>query len=233
MSGSGTNALKIIEYQLDNSDCQYQVELIFSDNPDSNAKKIGQKYNIPVEIFDIEKFYQKNKELKRYSLKDREKYDKKVAQILLKYDIDVLAYAGYMNITTPPIIKEFLGINVHPADLSIKNKQGERKYTGDDSVGDAIKAGEEKIASTTHIITAGVDEGPILMISKPIKVTFPEKNGKITKEVIDFNQERLKEMGDWIIFPKSLELIAKGLIKKDNQGNLYYKNKPIPQGIKL
>jgi folate-dependent phosphoribosylglycinamide formyltransferase PurN len=233
MSGSGTNAVKIIEYQKNNPDCRYKVELIFSDNPKSNAKKIGKKFDIPVKIFDIEKFYQQKPNLERYDLKDREEYDQKVAKVLSKFQIEVLAYAGYMNITTKPIIEKFLGINVHPADLSIKNEQRKRKFTGAHSVKDAIKAGERTISSTTHIITPGVDEGPIVIISKPIKVKFPNNVSEIDEEVVDFNQERLKEKGDWIIFPKTLDLIAKEEIKKDNKENLYYQDQPIPEGIKL
>jgi folate-dependent phosphoribosylglycinamide formyltransferase PurN len=237
MSGSGTNAEKIIEYQQNNSDCDYEVSLIFSDNPKSNAEKIGKKYNIPVEVFDIEKFYQKNRDLSRYDLKDRQQYDKKVAKILSNHQIEVLAYAGYMNITTNPIISKFLGINVHPADLSIKNQKGKRKYTGAHGVRDAIKQGEETIASTTHIITEGVDEGPILMISKPIKVQMPEDLSFDDKErfaqTVDNNQERLKERGDWVIFPKTLDLLAKEEIRKDNQDNLYFQDRPIPEGIRL
>ncbi len=236
MSGSGTNAVKIIEYARDNSSCDYRVDLIFSDNPDSNAKKIGKEYNIPVEIFDVEKFYQDNKDLKRFSLEDRPVYDKEVAKILSKYNIEVLAYAGYMNITTEPIISKFLGINVHPADLSIKTDAGERKYVGAHAVIDAIKAGEETIASTTHIITQGVDEGPLLMISTPIEVEVPSEidfsnEEKLTK-IVDKNQERLKEQGDWVIFPKTLDFIAKGKILTDKEGNLHYNQKPIPEGIK-
>jgi folate-dependent phosphoribosylglycinamide formyltransferase PurN len=236
MSGSGTNAEKIIEYQKNNKDCDYKVTLIFSDNPESNAKKIGSRFNIPVEIFDIEKFYQKKKDLKRFDLKDRQIYDKQVTKILSNYEVEVLAYAGYMNITTKPIISKFLGVNVHPADLSIKKRNGKRKYTGAHGVRDAIKAGEKTISSTTHIISEGVDEGPLLMISSPLKIKTPKNINLANKEdlgkIVEKNQDELKRKGDWLIFPKTLDLIAKEKILIDKQGNLYFNNQPIPEGIK-
>jgi len=235
MSGSGTNAEKIIEYQKSNPESGYQVAVIFTDNPKSRALEIGQEHNIPVEMLDIEKFFQKHPRLKRFKLKDRPSYDREAARLLKPYHLNLLAYAGYMNITTEPIIDQFLGINVHPADLSIKDDQGRRKFVGEEAVKDAIKAGEKRIAATTHIVSAKVDRGPILMISKPIKVEIPKglslKND--LDKIADFNQERLKKAGDWLIFPKSIELIAKGRIAQNQKGELYYKNRPIPRGIRL
>jgi len=235
ISGSGTNAEKIYEYQKANPGCNFKVELIFSDNPNSRAKEIGEKNNIPYEIFSIKKFFKTHPELKRFSLKDRKQYDKKVAKILEKYNIDLLVYAGYMNITTKPIISQFLGVNVHPADLSIKDKNGNRKLIGGQAVKDAIKLGLKEIASTTHFITLGVDQGPIIMISKPIKIIIPKDKDIKTDldEIADLNQDRLKEQGDWVIFPKTIELIAQGKIKQDSKGIIYYKKRLIPNGIRL
>lgn len=235
MSGLGTNAEKIIEFEKTNPDCNFKVSLIFSDNPDSRAKEIGQKNNIPYEIFSIKEFFKAHPELKRFSLKDRVHYDKEVAKILGRYNIDLLAYAGYMNITTKPVISQFLGINVHPADLSIKDETGKRKLIGEQSVKNAIKQGLKEIASTTHIVTLGVDQGPILMISKPLKVIIPkDKDIKANlDEITDLNQNRLKEQGDWIIFPKTIALIAQGKIEQDSKGTIYYEKRPIPNGIRL
>jgi len=235
MSGSGTNAEKIINFQKANPDCNFEISLIFSDNPKSRAKEIGEKNSIPYQIFGINEYYKAHPELKRFSLKDRAHYDKEVVKILKKYNIDILAYAGYMNITTEPIISQFLGINVHPADLSIKDDNGKRLLIGDQAVKDAIKQGFKEIASTTHLITLGVDEGPILMISKPLKVEIPEDKDIAADidQISELNQGQLKELGDWIIFPQSITLIAQEKIEHDSKGNLYYEKRPIPDGIRL
>jgi phosphoribosylglycinamide formyltransferase 1 len=236
MSGSGTNAEKIIEYQQENSNCNYQVVVIFTDNPNSQAQKIGKKNQIPVEILDIDKFFQE-KNLPRYNLKARPEYDREVVRLLGPYHIDLLAYAGYMNITTEPIINELLGVNVHPADLSIKDGGGRRKYTGEEAVRDAIKAGEKRISSTTHIVTSGVDQGAILMISKPLKVVIPKglsvKEGQDLDKIVELNQNNLKKAGDWLIFPQTLALIGQGKISQNLSGQLFFKEKPIPTGIQL
>ena len=52
-------------------------------------------------------------------------------------------------------------------------------------------------------------------------------------EAESYNQERLKENGDWIIFPKTIEYIARGRFGQDESGLLYYNGEPIPKGLRL
>jgi len=172
----------------------------------------------------------------RRDLLVRAEFDVGTVEALKPYDVDVAAYAGYMSIATEPLINAFLGVNVHPADLSVLN-EGERKYTGDHAVRDAILAGEKQLRATTHIIEQKVDYGRILMISQPIPVNLPNNFNREDREqvnsVSDQHQDRLKESGDWIIFPKTLENLADGRYSQDEQGILYFDNKPIPYGVKL
>jgi folate-dependent phosphoribosylglycinamide formyltransferase PurN len=141
-----------------------------------------------------------------------------------------------MSIATEPLIKAFLGVNVHPADLSITSN-GKRKYTGDHAVRDAILSGERQLRSTTHIVEPEVDNGRILIISYQSEVNLPEgfdPNNKIQVDLVSSqNQNRLKEIGDWNIFPLTIELLSKGAFVQDEQGNLYCDNHPIPQGVRL
>ena len=152
------------------------------------------------------------------------------------FNIDVAAYAGYMSIATAPLINGFLGVNIHPADLSIMDGN-KRKYTGDHAVRDAILAGEKQLRASTHIIEQQVDYGRILMVSQPLAVTLPEDFDANNKDQIDSisdeHQNRLKEVGDWVIFPRTLEYLANGRYSQDEQGLLYFDNEPIPQGLRL
>jgi len=50
---------------------------------------------------------------------------------------DFLAYAGYVWATTAPIVNAYIGVNAHPADLSIE-KDGRRAYAGANGVRDAL-----------------------------------------------------------------------------------------------
>ncbi len=239
MSGSGSNLQKIIETELDLDDrClyPYHVAVIFTDNAESNAVKIGKEYNIPVIVRDIKSFYKHaGKPLKDMAL--REEFDAETVRALKGFDISVAAYAGYMSIATAPLINAFLGINVHPADLSIRNDDRTRKYTGDHAVRDAILAGEEYIKSSTHIIETKVDYGKILMMSAPLAIILPNNfdpsNAEMVKEAEKFNQNRLKERGDWIIFPRTIKDIAKGKYSRDESGSIYYNGRLLFNGVRL
>lgn len=239
MSGSGSNLRKIIEHERGIEELEgrapYQVVVIFSDNPESNIAKIGIEYNIPIVVRDINDFYRERGKPRR-DLTVRAEFDEGTVEALRPFDIDVAAYAGYISIATPALINAFLGVNVHPADLSVMDGKN-RKYTGDHAVRDAILAGEKQLRSTTHLIEERVDYGRILMVSQALPVNlsldFDPTDKEQANAVSDEHQSRLKEVGDWVIFPRTLEYMACGRYSQDEQGNLYFDDKQIPQGARL
>lgn len=240
MSGKGSNLIKIIEYQRRMEELEgyspYNVVVIFTDNPESNAEEIGREHGILVLTRDIKAFH-KERGKPRRDLEVRAEFDRGTVSLLKPFEVDVIAYAGYMSIATQVLINAFLGVNVHPADLTIVDKNGKRKYTGDHAVRDAILAGEKKLRSTTHIVEPIVDYGRILMVSRSIYVQSLPFDFPRNKDDIDYvssrHQDRLKEIGDWIIFPRTLEFIADGRYSQDEQGRLYFDDRPIPDGLKL
>jgi len=239
MSGSGTNIRKIIEYQkkLEKAEgvSPFEIVVLFSDAWNSNASKIGKKFDIPVIIRDIEGFYARRGN-QRSDLSIRPEFDRETAKALASFEVKVGVYGGYMSVATYPLMNAFPGVNVHPADLSIE-EGGKRKFTGDHAVRDAIAAGEKTLAASTHIIEEAVDEGGLLMISPPLPVVLKEEwnlsNPQDLKEAEAFNQERLKENGDWVIFPRTIEYLARGRYGRDEAGLIYFDGKPIPKGLRL
>ncbi|MCX7957951.1 MAG: formyltransferase family protein [Deltaproteobacteria bacterium] len=240
MSGSGTNLVKIIEHQerirSEYNKYIYKVVSILTDNPSSNAGKIGKEYNIPVEINDIREFYRK-KGLARKDLSVREEFDKISLSVIEKFKPDILVLAGYMSILTKVIINKYLTINVHPADLSIKDKDGRRKYTGAYAVRDAILAGEKYICSSTHIVEEAVDNGRLLLISEPVNVILPDEFNPDDKTSLkmaeELNQNRLKEKGDWKILPLTIEYLALGFFEEDENSVIHFKGRPVPDGFRI
>jgi len=238
MSGAGTNIRKILEHQIklekQTGASLFKMVVLFSDNGNSNASKIGMEYDIPVIIRDIAAFYAKRGK-KRSDLSIRPEFDTETIKALSPFEVKVGIYGGYMSVVTASLIHAFLGVNVHPADLSIE-EGGKRKFTGAHAVRDAIAIGEKTIAATTHIVEDAVDQGPILMISPPLAVIVKKKldlsNPEHLKEAEAFNQERLKENGDWLIFPKTIEFLAQGRYGRDETGALYFDDKPIPRGFR-
>ena len=231
VSGSGKSLVKIIEQQMEMEDQEkapYEVVGIFTDNPKSNAPKIGKDHNLPVFINDIREFY-KSRRKKITDQKVREAFDFETVQTLKPLKPDVLIYAGYVWATTAPLVDAFLGINVHPADLTII-KEGKRAYTGAYGVRDALMAGETELRSTAHIATSEIDGGPILLISEPVKV---EKNHSMNLEESSRHYLKLLNEKTRILFAKVIKELAEGVFKRDETGLLHYGETPIPRGYKL
>ncbi|MGA1875616.1 MAG: phosphoribosylglycinamide formyltransferase [bacterium] len=239
MSGSGSNLRKILEWvhelKKERGEFVYNVVAIFSDSSDSKACHIGKDFDVPIVIRDIRGFYAKRGKSIR-DLKVREEFDRETIKALAPFKAKVAAYAGYMSIATKPLVEGFLGVNVHPADLSVE-VGGMRKYVGAQAVQDAILAGESSLRSTTHIIESQIDGGPLLMISPPLPVnpkdSLDPNKPEMIRSIVNHYQERLKEAGDWIIFPRTLQYLAEGRYARDEGGRLFFDGQPIPCGLKL
>lgn len=239
MSGSGTNLRRILEHERRLRDerglSPFKLVAIFSDNAGSQAPAIGRDFDLPVLIRDLGAYYAARGKPRR-DLELRAEFDRETVAELKPFGASAAAYGGYMSIATNPLIEAFIGINVHPADLSVE-VDGKRRFTGDHAVRDAIVAGEKFIHSTTHLIEPVVDGGRLLMISKPLEVEL--ENGlnlekpEDARKAEDFNQERLKEAGDWIIFPRTLEALAEGRFAADENGLIHFDGEPAPGGVRL
>lgn len=250
VSGSGTNARKIIERSLQEGS-SYEVVLVFSDVRDSRtrmngekmckAKDIAEDYGISYENRDIRDFYSA-KGVKRSDLSVRPEFDEKVVEAIEPYEVDLIANAGYMSIMTAPILEEYKGriVNVHPADLRIM-EGNERKYTGIHVVEEAILAGEDELRSTTHIVRRKVDYGEILLVSEPVQVELPEgisveellEDEDLLSSVVDEHQNRLKRIGDWVIYPLTIQMIGEGKFALDGKGNVWLDGDLLTSGFVL
>lgn len=250
MSGSGTNVVKILENQREKGgSCSYKVVLIFSDildqsNEKCKAQLISSKYGVQYIHNDITEFYRRHGHQTKKDLSIRPKYDKATTDLIREYDLDLIALCGYMSILTAPLLEKYDGrvVNVHPADLSVR-EAGKRKFTGVNAVRDAILAGERALYSTTHVVRADVDYGEILMRSAPIEVVLPKdlnmadlrksESSMLLRQVAEEHQARLKEKGDWVIYPKTLQMIGEGRYALDGKGNVYIDGEHAPNGLRL
>lgn len=245
MSGSGTNVRRIIEHQLklkkERGRSPFKVVVIFTDNSKSNARVIGEEYEISVELNDIELFYN-GRNIRGRSI--REEYDKKTLDLIRSYDIDLIVLGGYAWVVTRPLISNYTIVNVHPADLSVVENE-KRKYIGlhHKPAMKAILAGEKSLHSTTHLVTEDLDMGPILIISKPLRIKFPyginlddlrkPENESLLIRIAQEHQNKLKEVGDWEIFPLTIQWIAQGRFGIDEESNVYLDGKLIKDGYRL
>ena len=231
VSGSGKGMVAVLErqYALEKSSrCDFEVAGIVTDNPDSQAAVIGQKYKIPVLTNDIRKFY-RNRQKPLRDLNIREAYDRETVKLIMPLKPDFLIFAGYVWVATAALVDQYQIINAHPADLSVM-KGDIRAYGGADGIGAALKAGESQLHSSVHLVTDKVDDGPVLFISKPVPV---QADSDLTPKERWRKYLKLVNLESRILIPLAVEQIANGNITQDGSGMLYYKGEPIPSGHRL
>ncbi|QTC92442.1 phosphoribosylglycinamide formyltransferase [Brevundimonas goettingensis] len=144
ISGAGSNMAALIDASRA-EDCPYEIALVVSNKPDAGGLHVAQAKGISTDVVDHRDFG-----------KDREAHERVVNAVLMAEGVKVVALAGYMRILTPWLVARWAGrmLNVHPSLLPL--------YPGLDTHARAIEAGDAEAGCTLHIVTDGVDEGPIL-----------------------------------------------------------------------
>jgi phosphoribosylglycinamide formyltransferase-1 len=144
ISGRGSNMSALVEASRA-PDCPYEVVLVLSNKPDAAGLDAARAAGIEARAIDQRNFP-----------KDREGHERALNAALQEARVEVVALAGYMRILTPVLIDAWAGrmINIHPSLLP--------KYPGLDTHNRAIAAGDAEAGCTVHLVTIGVDEGPIL-----------------------------------------------------------------------
>lgn len=246
MSGSGTNAVKLLDHEqmLRDRDgsSPFQVVAIFTENKDegNNSKKISKQYGLPTQLHDFQDFLRSNR-VDRKDIDGRVPYFESVVSSLAPYKVELVVFAGYELLVTPPILSYPI-VNVHPGDLSVRDVSGNAVYTGLASIPikKAILAGDEELRSSTHLITADTDQGPPLLVSRPIKIEIPHglsledlaRDKELVKTVSTEHQGRLKITGDWEVLPLTVQWIAEGRFTME-RGVVNLNGNPIPNGYKI
>ena len=144
ISGSGSNMAALVDAGRAD-DCPFEITLVLSNRPDAGGLAIARGKGVAVAEVDHRPFG-----------KDREAHERAVDATLAEHRIEVVALAGYMRLLTPWLVKRWEGrmLNIHPSLLP--------KYPGLDTHARALAAGDVEAGCTVHLVTDGVDEGPVL-----------------------------------------------------------------------
>lgn len=190
MSGAGSNA----EALLDNEEFRdlYDVRTIATDNPNSNARQLAEHYNLGILERPIKRFN---------SAEERNEYFSSLNDELGNLGVAAAIYAGFMKISTPEFCEKYPGVNVHPADLSVKDKDGLAKYRGMNALS-LMRRDHKKVAATVHVVDNPVDSGSAISISR----SLPAEDDSIPDNVL---HSRLKEL-EQVIFPQTLVVLGRG-----------------------
>lgn len=188
---------------------KYKIVGAFTDNKAAAGIKAVSEAGVKVKCLDFIdwcRLYDK----KTGDFKARKKYFKEVSEFIKPFKAHLIMLSGFMLVITDPLLHEYKWriVNIHPADLSVRGKDGRRKYVGKNAVAKVIAAGEKEIRATTHFVTDEVDGGPIIRMSNSIDIRPDD-----TPESL---QERLKEMNEGFLYEWTLYDLAKYAREKLN-----------------
>lgn len=217
-SGSASSARYLIAND-PNYGKEYEFVFALSNKKDASGIQFFKDNNIVCEMFNTKNFCTENGyhgKIKEMPHRTRRAYFVELMEIIKPFNLDLILLSGFMLEINGPLLKYLPILNVHPADLRIKetikrSKPGRYnalaglevpKYTGDDAVALAIKHGEKETRSTIHLVEERVDEGRIICVSDPL----PVEHGVDPK----IHQEKMKTMCDGPAYMEALRQICTG-----------------------
>jgi formyltetrahydrofolate-dependent phosphoribosylglycinamide formyltransferase len=144
ISGRGSNMAALIEAAKDPA-YPAEIVLVLSNIADAGGLDIAQAAGIDTAVIAHAPFG-----------KDREAHERMIDARLRQSGVQIVALAGYMRVLTPYLVETWAGrmINIHPSLLPA--------LPGLHTHQRALEAGVAKHGCTVHLVTTGVDEGPIL-----------------------------------------------------------------------
>lgn len=179
VSGSGTNLQRIIDCCESGEIPDAKVNMVIADR-DCYALQRAENHQIKSKLIPRGKDFS----------------EKLLSEIPENTDLIILA--GFLSILGKTIIEKFEGkiINIHPALLP---KFGGKGMWGMNVHNAVLQAGEKESGATVHFVTAGIDEGEII-IQKSVKIEENETAETLAEKVHQLEYE---------IFPKAINEVLK------------------------
>ncbi len=181
VSGGGSNMAALL-YASRLADCPYEIVLVGSNNPYAGGLKIAAAEGVPT-------FALPHKGMARAE------HDRAMDAAIRASGADYVALAGYMRILTPEFVGSWEGrmLNIHPSLLP--------KYKGLHTHARAIEAGDTHGGVTVHLVTAELDDGPVLG-QIPVAILPEDDEHSLAARVL-FAEHQLyaRCLSDWVRRP--------------------------------
>ena len=125
---------------------------------------------------------------------DRSGYDEAVADMLRSHKVDLVCLAGYMKLVGPRLLDAFPNriLNVHPSLLP--------SFPGLDAQHQAFDHGVAVSGATVHLVTAGLDDGPIIL-QAPVAVRADDTAETLSARILAEEHR---------IYPEAIQLVLDG-----------------------
>lgn len=192
VSGGGTNLQALIDSEKSGAIKSGKITCVISSRADAYALARAEKSGIKTRV------------LERKQYPDIASYSIAMRDVLLEEKADVVVYAGFMTILDESVCNAFRNkmINVHPALIPSFCGKG---YYGINVHEAALRYGVKVTGATLHYVNEVPDGGEIIM-QRAVKVLKNDSPKTL--------QKRVMEQAEWVILPKSAEMVAKRILKE-------------------
>jgi formyltetrahydrofolate-dependent phosphoribosylglycinamide formyltransferase len=160
-----------------------EIALVISNRADAPALEIARGHGVLAVAVESRPFG-----------RDREAHERAIDAVLVAEKIDIVCLAGYMRLLTPYLVERWRSrmLNIHPSLLPA--------FPGLDTHARALAAGSRLHGCTVHLVTAIMDDGPILA-QAAVPVLPEDSEAALAARVLA--QEHL-------IYPAALAAFASG-----------------------
>ncbi len=144
IGGRGSNMTALIQ-AAEHDDFPARITVVLSNNPDAPGLALAQAAGIAAIAIDHRPFG-----------RDRAAHEQAVDAALRQHGVQIICMAGYLRLLTPWLVGRWQGrmLNIHPSLLPA--------FPGLNTHARALAAGATRHGCTVHLVTDGMDEGPIL-----------------------------------------------------------------------
>lgn len=191
VSGGGTNLQAIIDRIEDHTITNTKISVVISNKKDAFALERAKNHGIDARYISPKDFEKK------------EDFGQGLLDLIDSFDVDLIVLAGYLVIIPEALIQKYRNriINIHPSLIPSFCGMG---YYGLKVHQGVLDRGCRVTGATVHFVDEGADTGPIIM-QKAVEVdTFD------TPQTL---QQKVMEEAEWIILPKTIDLIANQKLK--------------------
>lgn len=191
VSGGGTNLQAIIDGVENGSISNTEIVRVISNNPGAYALERAAKHGIDALCVSPKDY------------DTRELFNEALLGAIREAAPDLIVLAGFLVVVPESIIRAYAGkiINIHPSLIPSFCGTGFYGLKVHEGV---LKRGVKLTGATVHFVDEGTDTGPIIY-QKAVEVLDGD-----TPEIL---QRRVMEQAEWIIMPKAIDAIARGLVQ--------------------
>jgi len=195
-SGRGSNFQAILD-SIKKGNCDAEVRVLITNNPDAQAIERAEANDIPVEIVERKQFG------------SREEMDDRIKELLDEYKAELVVLAGYMLLLKGKKLFESYKnriINIHPALLP--------SFPGVDAQKQAFEHGVKVSGVTIHFVNEELDAGPIIY-QEAVDISECKSADEAAERILGTEHKA---------YPLVVNMFAEGKFKMDGRRVIYKKD---------